>query len=154
MLAQYELWQCPNCRSTGEVRVGIFCTGLGRSLTECRRCGTVYPAGRIEWCQYGLVGQVWYVALSTAYCLGIGLIGGLSTQGMFHFLAHGPWDGSMPIHNPTFLAGALLFAGVVAGLQVGRVVASIRRSRRIAARAAMPSGDQPLGELDRRDVVS
>jgi hypothetical protein len=124
MFVAYQLNQqfCGNCNATIRVGIGGFASGLGPTLIECRKCGTVIRTNFTEWPALTRGRKAWYIFASLVYSACGGFIGGLGlifAVGMMNPRADDSW---VPL-----LFG--VWAVLIAVIQCVRVVRSIRRVR-------------------------
>ena len=118
--------RCPHCNYLAETRPD-FGIALGPPLFSCKKCGGVFPSGRLEWPAISFLRKTGFVLQSTAYVLFISVAGGAASV-----LTVGVWrkglQGTYPWDWPAFLFGTVAWGALVASIQCYRVLRSIGRS--------------------------
>ena len=102
-------------------------SGLGPRLLECPKCHTATETDRTEWDRMTVEQKLRYALVSLIYMFVIGFFGGIATQGVLHFFTAGPFEEKMKL-GPGFQVGWMVWALLVAGLQLYRIHASRART--------------------------
>jgi hypothetical protein len=102
-------------------------TLLGPSLLQCRKCGRLVLSHRREWRDRSAAARAWYVAVSLAY------VGGCAALAFGCTLFASLVKGAGSVWLPACAAAA--WGTSVAGLQIWRVIRSVRRTGAVERRA-------------------
>jgi hypothetical protein len=139
---------CPFCAAMIEESLIGLSTLLGPSLLQCRKCARLIVSHRREWRDRSMSGRVWYVLISVVYVLVCAVLAFLATLCACAIM-----------RTPALWVSALaaaLWAMVILGVQVLRVVRSLRRTRlveRPAVRATFWSLDFYLPQKVLRGTI-
>jgi hypothetical protein len=124
----YEFIGCPICGTWIDVRVSGITSGLGRSQRVCHGCGRVFSTNRVEWEDMSGIAKAWFWITTMLFAAFFGLLGGATFSSVVSFYEHGPWLRYVPFFRTSFEIGFACYAGLIAVLQLCRVMASIGRT--------------------------
>ena len=128
----WRLKSCPSCNKIYKFSYEKFLdfapatTGMGPVQVQCAHCGEVFDSGLQEWRVLKPAKKLWFTVLSLFYSLILGFVLTLPTLAIIGVLIHNT-DRDYPPNRWT-IAGMIVFAVVIMGVQLLRIELSIRRS--------------------------
>jgi hypothetical protein len=127
MIYSYIAKHCVNCKRTLYLKILTIYkfvrvnSGLGPNYIICSSCKARNPTGNKEWVQMSLFGKIWYLILSIAYGLMIGLL----TSSFINVAVKRLFNFDLPMEMIILICTILIF-----GIQLFRIILSLDRTEK------------------------